>query len=215
MLNWFPPVGSGCPPEAELTSSHTSLGKRCHLGCCLDFLPGFHFSHNPFCPLQFTSPPELNSTPSMSLVANSNRSHRIRDKMPRLRHRLRCRRGSTRGRSSGRRRSLSTSSLSSSFESLHGRYPSMHSGHGNGRGCRLPSSPTRGVSASLSPPCSHPAASASLLSPSTAHFHFQCKTNRPLVIATITVTFKEIPEAFPEPSSLALPIHKTDPSDLV
>ena len=131
--------------------------------------------------------------------------------MPWLRRRLRYQRGSSRARSSGRRRSSTSNSSSSSHERLQGRYPNTHSG----RGHLATSSPRRVASDYMAPPLSRLVASASLHSPTTAHLHFQCNTNRPLVVATVTVSFRKIPEVIPSPSSPAYPSNMPSPSDIV
>ena len=128
--------------------------------------------------------------------------------MPRLRHRLRCRRGGSR-----HRRSPSPSSPSHSSRSPSENIPCQLRSSGQYR--RFPPSPQPDVPTSFQPAEPRPVTVALIQNPSTAIFHYQCNSARPLVIATVNVSFKEIPKASPAPSPSLLPdISQASPSAL-
>ena len=67
----------------------------------------------------------------------------------------------------------------------------------------------------MTPPPSHLTPSVSSHNLTTAHFQFQCSSDRPLVVATISVSFREILVVAPSPSS---PMHLSNepgPSEIV
>ena len=190
MLFSIAPLGSGCSPEATIASTRTALGRRCSIHCCVEFTPGSHFSQSSFCLL---AGPPLNFTP----LRNSQRFsqpllHSPRLIMPRLRHRLRCRRGSTRARSTSRRRSPSNSGSPVSVS------PQRASLRASNRRRTMPPHrpPSPPPSPSLHPSSTEPraAVAAHLANPETALFHFPCLTSQPMVVATISVKFKELPQ---------------------
>ena len=193
MLISIAPLGSGCSQEATIASTRTALGRIYSIHCCVEFTPGSHFSQSSFCLL---AGPPLNFTPSTPL-RNPQRfaqppllSPRLL--MPRLRHRLRCRRGSTRARSASRRRSPSNSgspvSVSPQRASLRA------SNRRRTRPPHRPPSPPPGPSHHPSSTEPRAAAAAHLANPETALFHFPCLTSQPMVVATISVKFKELPQ---------------------
>ena len=121
MHSFIAPLCSGCPPEAKLSSSCTALGRRCNLYCCVEFIPGFHHSQSPFCPLLLAGPPQ--SIPPVTLQLSPTRMRSPGEKIPRLQHWLRCRRGSARARPSSRCRSPSSHSNSSASDSPRSASP--------------------------------------------------------------------------------------------
>lgn len=188
------PLNFRCPEEASSPSFRTQVGRRCPLICCFDLSPGLHFTHNPFCSglvatsseLWDTLPPRFLSGPTLGPCPT----------MPRLRHRLRCRRGSVRASSARRWRSHSDSSASSSSAASYEH--SREGRHSSPAHRRRSLASLRPRSGSSRPPAdSRPA--APLHNPSTAIFHYQSSANKPLIIATITVSFKEVAETIPAP----------------
>lgn len=200
MLRQLLPVGSHCSLEAEVHNLHTTIGRRCLLASCISFIPGYRYSHNPFCAQHllalFGFCPHL---PLLGPSVNSAFSHDFSVAMPRLRHRLRCRRGGSRCH-----RSPSPSSHSSSSRSPSESAPRRL--HGNGQARHLAPSPRNDTFASHHFFEPRPTFAASIRNPSTAVFHYHCNSSRPLVIVTITVSFKEILEVIPTPPSSAPPI---------
>lgn len=200
-MTWqFKPLNFSCPAEVSLPSFRTQVGRRCLLTCCFDLYPGLHFSHSPFCSgLNATSsalwnalPPRLLSGPRRDLCPT----------MPRLRHRLRCRRGNTRASSSRGWHSPSISSDSSSPTDSFER-PRVRRHSSNMRNRTSPASRRPRPGSSRSPAAPLPA--APLHSPSSAIFHFQSNSNKPLIIATVTVSFKEVAETTPAPPPSSIP----------
>ena len=111
------PLNSRCSQEATSPSFRTQVGRRCPITCCFDFLPGLHFTHSPYCSHWSTTSLEFLASlpPRFSSVHPFDLCHT----MPRLRHRLRFRRGSSRAPSARHRRSpYATSTSSSSEDSL-------------------------------------------------------------------------------------------------
>ena len=94
------------------------------LNYCLDLAAYLHFSRSCLCLSSFVN---CNSTSSSPLVPTAPKIA----PMPRMRHRMHCRRGSTRGQS--RRAPSSTSTEMTSGQSSDyylGRYPNTRSGRG-------------------------------------------------------------------------------------
>ena len=142
---------------------------------CLDFAAYFHFSR--FC-LCLSSSINWNSA-SSSLVPTAPDIA----PMPRVRHRMRCRRGSTRRQP---RRAPSSPSIEStsgqSSDYYLGRYPNTRSGRGRlvASGHRM-DSPAPGFPTASSPsPTMH-----------TVQFSFNFSLNRPRITASVTVVFRE------------------------
>ena len=99
-----PPLQSYCPLEVVEPSSCTPTGRRCSLWCCIEFLSGHHYSQSFLCHLNLSAASGLTTTselPSLwchRLASPSTQSapHPYYTTMPRLRHRMRWRRGSRR-----------------------------------------------------------------------------------------------------------------------
>ena len=49
------PLRSHCPGGCATGGDRTATGRRCSLHCCLDTIPGYHFSNSHFCPVLFNS----------------------------------------------------------------------------------------------------------------------------------------------------------------
>ena len=103
--------------------------------------------------------------------------------MPRVRHRMRCRRGSTTGQPLRAPSSPSTESTSGQSSDYYvGRYPNTRSGRGRlvGSGHCM-DFPAPGFPTASSPsPTTH-----------TVQFSFNCSLNRPRITASVTVVFRE------------------------
>ena len=143
---------------------------------CLDFAAYLHFSR--FCLCLFSSV-NWNSASSYPLVPTAPEIA----PMPRVRHRMHCRRGRTRGQP--RRAPSNTSTESTSGQSSDyylGRYPNTRSGRG-----RLVVSGHR----MDSPTPSFPTVSSPSPTTRTAQFSFNCSLNRPRITALVTVVFRE------------------------
>lgn len=108
-----PPLSSSCSFAAIEPYSRTSTGKYYAMECCIDLLPGIHISQSPFWKLMFNSPSASASAlqdcaPLLveALIFIALPCYRISDTrttlpvrriMPRLRQRMRCRKGRSRG----------------------------------------------------------------------------------------------------------------------
>ena len=158
------------------------------LNCYLDLAAYLHFSRFY---LFLSSSVNWNSTSSSPLVPTTPEIA----PMPRVRHRMRCRRGSTRGQS--RRAPSSTSTEMTSGQSSDyylGRYPNTRSGRG-----RLVASGHR----MDSPAPGFPTASSPSPTTRTAQFSFDCTLNRPRITAVVTVVFREEAQTEEECTRLA------------
>ena len=134
------------------------------LNFCLDFAAYLHFSQFCLCLFSFVN---WNSASSSPLVPTAPEIA----PMPRVCHRMRCRRGSTRGQS--RRAPSSTSTEMTSGQSSDyylGRYPNTRSGRD-----RLVASGHR----MDSPAPGFPTASSPSPTMRTAQLSFDCTLNRP------------------------------------
>ena len=146
------------------------------LNCCLDLAPYMHFSR--FC-LCLSSSVSWNFASSSPLVPTAPETA----PMPRVRHRMRCCRGSTRGQPLRAPSNPSTNLTSGQSSDYYaGRYPNTRSGQGRlvGSGHRM-DSPA---------PC-FPTASSPSPTTRTAQFSFNCSLNRPRITALVTVVFRE------------------------
>ena len=91
------PINQWCTPDAGLPNVRTVTSKRSRLNYCLDFGDNLHFSHSGFCMLSSVSLnfhlPQSSVSPALPLLLGPSV---MTENMPRLRQRMRCRRGSTR-----------------------------------------------------------------------------------------------------------------------
>ena len=135
-LIFSPPLRTCCSlADAELCS-RTCSGKRCALGCCVDLMPGIHISHSPFYNYSRSSSVFIKNplqTEARLLSVDSPALPALQF-MPRLRQRMRCRRGSSCGQVN--RQPSSSTSASSSYSSDFGpvRFLASRRGRGWGRG---------------------------------------------------------------------------------
>ena len=161
------PFSACCSPAAAERSSRTSTGSRCVLNCCIDILPGFHFSNSASCNLQRSS--SFDSCQQQVHIAQS---------MPRLRPRMRCRRAGAIGRAINR--SSPSNSDSSSYSSEFGpvRIPAPRRGRGKGRNRFNPAGHFRLSSRAHS---------------HHARFHFPCSVNNTSLLATVTIDLRAAP----------------------
>ena len=102
------------------------------LNCCLDFAAYLHFSRSS---LFLSSSVSWNSASPSPLVPTASET----TPMPRMRQRMRCRRGGTRGQPLHAPSSPSTKSSSHSSDYYVGHYPNTRSGRGQvlGSGHRM------------------------------------------------------------------------------
>ena len=49
------PLSSLCPGGSATGGERTATGRRCALYCCLETIPGFHYTHSNFCSIHFNS----------------------------------------------------------------------------------------------------------------------------------------------------------------
>ena len=168
------PVSRCYTQSAHLPSARTVTGKRSSLYCCLDFGEDLHLSLTGSCLLaSFELRPH---SPLPLLLLLPSQFAASSESMPRLRHRMRCRRGSSRNQS---RRPPSTPSTSSDPPSHSDSHHSPHSD-------RILHSGRRIHSTNPMPPPTHT---------QTASFSYNSSLNRPRVTASITVVFQEEPQA--------------------
>lgn len=147
----LPPLHCNCLLAAAEPRSRTTTGRRCQILCCIEMVEGAHFSHNLFCcfrtaasPLNSASDHHIPHSPTSTghsiphpAPPSTRRTNSNQVNMPRLWHRMRCRRGNIKGRAT-RPPSLSLSAStpldsSSPLTAAHftGRYPATHSGRGH------------------------------------------------------------------------------------
>lgn len=211
------PVGGTCPPACAVPSEHTQTGRRCSILGCLETLLGFHFTQTSFCHLNSCFPSHAADFQRSSL--NSDYSFCLKHSwlcsalIPRLRQRMRCRRGTSRGCSSRPRPSISSPSDSSEEDVDR----SLHLDSGRQRGRSFPPGSSHFVPTSQPPPpVSQPASPASNFptnpalrhSSQRAEFCFNCSLNKPVLTAFITVTICEespIPAPAPVPRPTPIP----------
>ena len=146
------------------------------LNCCLDLAAYMHLSR--FC-LCLSSSVNWNSASPSPLVPTAPEIA----PMPRVRHRMCCRRGSTRGQPRRAPSSPSTESNSSQSSDYYlCRYPNTRSGRGRlvGSGHRMDSPAPRFPTTSSPSPMT-----------CTAQFSFNYSLNRPRITDLVTVVFRE------------------------
>ena len=168
------PMHSWCNPAQDRARVHTTTGKRSRHTCCLVPTDSFHISIVGSClstTVVLGTPPERNPVNTQSLQHSSSCTVA---NMPRLRQRMRCRRGSSR---SARRHSPSISSSPSDSSAPSGSLPRLFRGRLLRSGRRLDS-----PSGDALPAQSH-----------TTLFSFDCALNRPRVTVAISVVFLEEP----------------------
>ena len=170
------PLNCRCSPVAGLHYLLTVTGRRSQLNCCLGLGENLNFSRSGLC---LSSSVSWNPASLSRLVPTAETAP-----MPRLRQRMRCRKGSTRGQPLRAPSSPSTDSSSGqSSDNYTGRYPNTRSGRGRivGSGQRMHS------------PAPHfpTASSPSKATTRNAQFLFNCSLNRPRIIASVTVVFHE------------------------
>ena len=149
------PLQGNCAPGSADASVKTNTGWHCSLHACFEPLPGFHFSHSPLCSLNslssvwidqrgglichfqapsanlsddqsFSSPPALPVSPFCP-----GPLRQVPVDMPRLRERMRSRRGLSRGL---RRPPPTLGTVSSSADEDHGHTLGPRGERGRGRG---------------------------------------------------------------------------------
>ena len=146
----MPPLACHYLPAALEPSSRTTTRRRCQLLRCIKMNKGAHFSHNPLCCYRIATSALNSATDSRIPHSPASASHSIpspappstrhtdihQAKMPRLRHKMRSRMGSSKGRAI-RPPSLSPSDLAQGDSSSPsttalgtGRYPKTRSGRG-------------------------------------------------------------------------------------
>ena len=152
-------------PVAGLHCLRTVTIRRSgQLNCCLDLAAYLHFSRSGPC---LSSSVSWNSASPSPLVPTAPETA----PMPRVRHRMRFRRGSTRGQPLRAPSSPSTESTSGQSSDYYvGRYPNTRSGWGRvvGSGHRMDSPTPRFPTASSPSPTTR-----------TAQFSFNFSLNRP------------------------------------
>lgn len=204
------PLSFSYHPSAAEPSLHTTMGICCRLLCCVDLGNGHHFSQSFLCHLRFevftpSSSLDLNSpaphnTPSVALCLPPDLTiHRLlqlsRRRIMRQHHRMRCRRGGSRGnatRPSSLPPSVSTSPfasppLSPSNYLFLGQYLDTRSGQG-----RMGTNEVR----HLGGLAQHTSTTASS---QQAQFQFRYSMDRLLIIATVTIDFREFTDSCFEP----------------
>lgn len=171
---------------------------------------GAHSSHNLLCCFRTASSalnpafePQIPNSPAptshfipRSVPPSPHQPISDQANMPRLCHKMRCRRGSSRGRAI-RPPSLSLfdstpsdSSSPSTTAHSEGRYPATRSGRGRVRHAQIAGSRRAEEAPRL------PTASVLMLQPNhSTQFQFRCTMERPCVIATISIAFKEEPQS--------------------
>ena len=173
-----------CNLVEDIANKRTTTGKRSRHTCCLEPADSLHISIAGSCKsasLVLGIPPAPNLVNSPLFQSYSSISAA---KMPRLRQRMRCRRGSSR---TARRRSPSTSTSPSEIALPSDNLPRLFHGRQFLSGRRLDS-----PSGDALPAQSH-----------TALFSFGCALNRPRVTVAISVVFLEepLPEIPPDEST--------------
>lgn len=180
------PLSCNCPLAAVEPSSRITTGKRCNILCCIDFGQGGYYTQSLIYNLTFNSMPSEPSEPHSMLTSHSHSLH-PHAIMSRLHHRMGSRRGSSRDRLPRSLPSTISDSSSPTENYVSGRYLETR----NGRGClsTTHSLPLQTTIPNTDIPSSsrHPNHSDQFI------YHFSL--NRPLIKATITVTFQEEPSS--------------------
>ena len=212
-----PPLHAICSPGCADASVKTNTGRRCSLAACFEPVPDYHFSHSPWCSVNTPSVcglsglvPAPSAPPSgvpdfRSSLANSVcfvEPSPASDTMPRLRERMRCRRGPSRGHSNQRRPPPN-----------HGSVPTLPEEVGapaTAFGVNSVVTPA----ATLAPPpptCESPRVAPRPLRPSIrqtsqcAELRFDCTSCNATLTAFITVTLREeVPNIAPPCSATPL-----------
>lgn len=187
------------PPQAAEPCSCTITGSRCWLLSCIDLGNGFHYSHSSLCNLDQAQTSSVHSlcrystNPSAANLA-------LNPAMARIQHRMRSRRGGTRGGiirpptspSSDSDSPDSSADNANPHSSFYGHYPDTRSGRGRARlqGIGWRDAAVHTADFPLPP---HPA-------PHTTQFCFRNTLTRPVITATVTISFsKEIDLQTPPP----------------
>lgn len=182
-----------------------TMRKRCQILHCIEMVEGTHFSHNLLCcyriaasTLNFafelriphsptpTGHPIPHPTPPSTRQTNSNQTN-----MPRLRHRMRCRRGSSRGRVTRPPLLSLLNSIpsDSSTPSTTAHFTSQCPATRSGWGCAQTAC-SKHATNSHQPPN----ASVSMMQPyHSTQFQFRCTLECPCIIVAIFVAFREEP----------------------
>lgn len=199
------PLQRLCPQATAAPSSRTTTERRSHLLCCIDFDPRIHFIESLDCHLVFhsasaASPSAEQSTNSTEPLHHSEpnperNSQTSEANMPRMRHRMRSRRGGSRGSLNRPHHSPVSDSTSSLAEQTTGCYPNTRSGRGHSQSYSLHSMPP------ASPPSEFPSIFASPpkgtpFNPQqhlqNAQFTFCSSLNKPIIFATLSIFFHEM-----------------------
>lgn len=194
--SFFPPlINCSCPSQAAEPSYRTVTRRHCWLLSCVDVGNGYHFSQTTHCKLkQAQNPfvfPQNNHTSSSNSSASPSVSSEINLVMAHIQRCMRSRRGGSRG---GSIRPPATPNLESASPSpspsnthSHGTFFSKYPDTRNGRGrsqlqgdCRTNAT----VHTANFPLPPHP-------SPHMTQFRFHSSLPRPVITATVAITFTE------------------------
>ena len=168
------PLRVCCTPAAAKRSSCTSTGSCCVLNCCMEILPGLHISNCASCNLPRTSVSDSGrqqAYPTLTVPSD----HQT---MPRLRPRMRCRRGGAIGCAINRSSPSNSDSSSCSSEFGPVRLPAPRRGQGRGRNRFNPAGHFR---------------FSSRVHSHHAHFHFPSNVNNTSLLATVTIDLRAAP----------------------
>lgn len=197
------PVRSACPAKCADPSVHTHTGRRCNILGCLEILPGLHFTHSCFC-----SPSACLNSHSAGLLWPSSisvynpcfqKSWLHSEEMPRLRHRMRCRRSASRGRPPCPGSSIIPTSGSFAEDDCHGlhfasRKQSRHSLFAGGSSFASPELNPPPIPPPSTSPVLHETANPTLRQTTQrAKFHFNYTFDKHVLNVVITTSVCQSP----------------------